>query len=104
MVYSDALVILKGYEKINWLKPPQWARAEAWIECDSSPVCESKAPPEEATEALTEREQCDSDQLPPPVIEPGNQKPPEEKPKRKRKRKKAASKDNPWKNDSGGWL
>ncbi|HHL2713233.1 TPA: terminase gpA endonuclease subunit, partial [Yersinia enterocolitica] len=26
MVYAHALVILKGYEKINWEKPPPWAR------------------------------------------------------------------------------
>lgn len=26
MVYAHALVILRGYEKINWEKPPPWAR------------------------------------------------------------------------------
>ncbi len=35
MVYAEALVILHGYEKIQWPDAPEWARRETWLECVS---------------------------------------------------------------------
>jgi phage terminase large subunit GpA-like protein len=32
LVYADALVILRGYEKIKWPDAPEWARRETWME------------------------------------------------------------------------
>lgn len=41
MVYAHALVILRGYEKINWDKPPPWARPP---EFETLPPAESTTP------------------------------------------------------------
>ncbi|WP_419876710.1 phage terminase large subunit family protein [Escherichia coli] len=74
MVYAEALVILHGYEKIQWPDAPEWARRETWLECVS-------------------------DNAEPPVLPE-----PERPPVRKKKRKKMApDEDNPWVT-SGGWL
>ncbi|MGE0916642.1 phage terminase large subunit family protein [Escherichia coli] len=74
MVYAEALVILHGYEKIQWPDAPEWARRETWLECVS-------------------------DNAEPPVLPE-----PERPPVRKKKRKKMApGEDNPWVT-SGGWL
>lgn len=35
MVYAEALVILHGYEKIQWPDAPEWACRETWLECVS---------------------------------------------------------------------
>ncbi|EFK3638779.1 phage terminase large subunit family protein, partial [Escherichia coli] len=32
MVYAEALVILHGYEKIQWPDAPEWACRETWLE------------------------------------------------------------------------
>ncbi|EFU6029227.1 phage terminase large subunit family protein [Escherichia coli] len=74
MVYAEALVILHGYEKIQWPDAPEWACRETWLECVS-------------------------DNAEPPVLPE-----PERPPARKKKRKKMApDEDNPWVT-SGGWL
>ncbi|HAW7886850.1 TPA: phage terminase large subunit family protein [Escherichia coli] len=74
MVYAEALVILHGYEKIQWPDAPEWAYRETWLECVS-------------------------DNAEPPVLPE-----PERPPTRKKKRKKMApDEDNPWVT-SGGWL
>ncbi|WP_440722491.1 phage terminase large subunit family protein [Klebsiella pneumoniae] len=74
LVYADALVILRGYEKIKWPDAPDWARRETWME---------NVPPETGEEA-------------PPAPAPVQTK--------KRKRKKTVTDDsNPWAT-SGGWL
>ncbi|MEK9050324.1 phage terminase large subunit family protein [Escherichia coli] len=74
MVYAEALVILYGYEKIQWPDAPEWACRETWLECVS-------------------------DNAEPPVLPE-----PERPPVRKKKRKKMApDEDNPWVT-SGGWL
>lgn len=74
MVYAEALVIMHGYEKIQWPDAPEWARRETWLECVS-------------------------DNAEPPVLPE-----PERPPVRKKKRKKMApDEDNPWVT-SGGWL
>ncbi|CAD5529735.1 TPA: phage terminase large subunit family protein [Escherichia coli] len=74
MVYAEALVILHGYEKIQWPDAPEWAYRETWLECVS-------------------------DNAEPPVLPE-----PERPPARKKKRKKMApDEDNPWVT-SGGWL
>ncbi|VEW03816.1 phage terminase large subunit family protein [Escherichia coli] len=74
MVYAEALVILHGYEKIQWPDAPEWACRETWLECVS-------------------------DNAEPPVLPE-----PERPPVRKKKRKKMApDEDNPWVT-SGGWL
>ncbi|MGA6468756.1 phage terminase large subunit family protein [Escherichia coli] len=74
MVYAEALVILHGYEKIQWPDAPEWAYRETWLECVS-------------------------DNAEPPVLSE-----PERPPARKKKRKKMApDEDNPWVT-SGGWL
>lgn len=74
MVYAEALVILHGYEKIQWPDAPEWACRENWLEYVS----------DNAEQAV----------LPEPVSLPA----------RKKKRKKMApDEDNPWVT-SGGWL
>ncbi|MFW7430720.1 phage terminase large subunit family protein [Escherichia coli] len=74
MVYAEALVILHGYEKIQWPDAPEWACRETWLECVSDNT-EQAVLPESA--------------LPPA---------------RKKKRKKVMpDEDNPWVT-SGGWL
>lgn len=74
MVYAEALVILHGYEKIQWPDAPEWACRETWLECVSDNT-EQAVLPESA--------------LPPA---------------RKKKRKKVTpDEDNPWVT-SGGWL
>ncbi|MWM72741.1 phage terminase large subunit family protein [Escherichia coli] len=74
MVYAEALVILHGYEKIQWPDAPEWACRETWLECVSDNT-EQPVLPESA--------------LPPA---------------RKKKRKKITpDEDNPWVT-SGGWL
>lgn len=50
LVYAEALVILKGYEKIKWPDAPEWARRETWIDIvdpdeDSPPVTVDISPP-----------------------------------------------------------
>lgn len=50
LVYADALIILKGYEKIKWPDAPEWARRETWIDIvdpddDSPPVMVEFSPP-----------------------------------------------------------
>lgn len=42
MVYAHALVILRGYERINWDAPPEWARRGAWVE--AAPQVAGEAP------------------------------------------------------------
>ncbi|EFE8755614.1 phage terminase large subunit family protein [Escherichia coli] len=74
MVYAEALVILRGYEKIRWPDAPEWASRETWLECvpDSTEPSPSPEP------------------VPTPV--------------KKQKRKKTVTDDvNPWLT-SGGWL
>ncbi|WP_297200382.1 phage terminase large subunit family protein [uncultured Pluralibacter sp.] len=44
LVYADALVILRGYEKIKWPDAPEWARRETWLEEVPEEVSE-EAPP-----------------------------------------------------------
>lgn len=39
MVYAQALVILRGYEKIKWEKPPPWAEP---FEYSTSPLPSTK--------------------------------------------------------------
>ncbi|EMD4941712.1 phage terminase large subunit family protein [Escherichia coli] len=74
MVYAEALVILHGYEKIQWPDAPEWACRETWLEYVS----------DNAEQAV----------LPEPVSLPA----------RKKKRKKVTpDEDNPWVT-SGGWL
>ena len=74
MVYAEALVILHGYEKIQWPDAPEWACRENWLEYVS----------DNAEQAV----------LPEPVSLPA----------RKKKRKKVTpDEDNPWVT-SGGWL
>ncbi|WP_348893388.1 phage terminase large subunit family protein [Escherichia coli] len=74
MVYAEALVILHGYEKIQWPDAPEWACRETWLECVSDNT-EQAVLPESA--------------LPPA---------------RKKKRKKVMpDEDNPWVT-TGGWL
>ena len=74
MVYAEALVILHGYEKIQWPDAPEWAYRKTWLECVS-------------------------DNAEPPVLPE-----PERPPARKKKRKKMApDENNPWVT-SGGWL
>ncbi|HCO6566026.1 TPA: phage terminase large subunit family protein [Escherichia coli] len=74
MVYAEALVILHGYEKIQWPDAPEWACRETWLECVSDNT-EQAVLPESA--------------LPPA---------------RKKKRKKVTpDEDNPWVT-TGGWL
>ncbi|MFJ5428980.1 phage terminase large subunit family protein [Pectobacterium actinidiae] len=48
MVYAHALVILKGYEKINWDKPPPWA-----ISIDTPSAQHSSAPHKPETPPAT---------------------------------------------------
>lgn len=74
MVYAEALVILHGYEKIQWPDAPEWACRETWLEYVSDNT-EQAVMPEPA-----------------PL------------PARKKKRKKVTpDEDNPWVT-SGGWL
>ena len=74
MVYAEALVILHGYEKIQWPDAPEWACRETWLECVSDNT-EQAVLPESAL----------------PLA-------------RKKKRKKVMpDEDNPWVT-SGGWL
>jgi phage terminase large subunit GpA-like protein len=77
MVYAQALVILRGYERINWGKPPEWARRETWLSHDVFRGGETKhiaAPVEVATRP-------------------------------KRKKSKEPGENNPWASSSkGGWL
>ncbi|MDF7390330.1 phage terminase large subunit family protein [Proteus mirabilis] len=46
MVYAHALVILKGYEGINWEKPPKWARLPDVTLSSSSPIAYIATEPE----------------------------------------------------------
>ncbi|MBM6570339.1 phage terminase large subunit family protein, partial [Escherichia coli] len=74
MVYAEALVILHGYEKIQWPDAPEWACRETWLECVS--------------------DNTEQPVLPEPVLQPD----------RKKKRKKTVpDEENPWVT-SGGWL
>lgn len=74
MVYAEALVILHGYEKIQWPDAPEWACRETWLECVSDNT-EQAVLPESALSLA-----------------------------RKKKRKKVMpDEDNPWVT-SGGWL
>ncbi|HAW5767959.1 TPA: phage terminase large subunit family protein [Escherichia coli] len=74
MVYAEALVILHGYEKIQWPDAPEWACRETWLEYASDNT-EQAVLPESAL----------------PLA-------------RKKKRKKVMpDEDNPWVT-SGGWL
>ncbi|AIR01956.1 DNA packaging protein [Pluralibacter gergoviae] len=75
LVYADALVILRGYEKIKWPDAPEWARRETWLE----------EVPEEVSE-----------EAPPTPVQA-------KKRKRKSGKKNIADDANPWAT-SGGWL
>lgn len=44
MVYAHALVILRGYERINWDSPPEWARRGAWVEAAPPAAGEASVP------------------------------------------------------------
>ena len=60
LVYADALVILKGYEKIKWPDAPDWARRETWIDIvdpddEPQPVKVDYSPPAPAKQKKTKR-------------------------------------------------
>jgi phage terminase large subunit GpA-like protein len=77
MVYAHALVMLRGYDRINWDSPPEWTRREIWLSHDVFRGEETKhiaAPVEVATRP-------------------------------KRKKSKEPGENNPWASSSkGGWL
>ncbi|WNK02290.1 phage terminase large subunit family protein [Escherichia coli] len=74
MVYAEALVILHGYEKIQWPDAPEWASRETWLECVSDNA-EQPVLPEPA----------------PPTV------------RKKKRKKRIPDEENPWVT-SGGWL
>lgn len=71
MVYAHALVILRGYERINWDAPPEWARRGVWVEAVPQVAGEVSLPVAPAPE------------------------------KKKPQRQKAATEDNPWSTSGG---
>lgn len=52
MVYAHALVILRGYEKIKWEKPPPWAQP---FEMTETPIPSPKFVPLATSERITEQ-------------------------------------------------
>ena len=71
MVYAHALVILRGYERISWDTPPEWARRGAWVEAAPQVAGEVSLPVAPAPD------------------------------KKKPQRQKAAAEDNPWSTSGG---
>lgn len=59
MVYAHALVILLGYEKIKWEKPPKWAQLPDISEAKLSPLT-SNQPPPKSTPIQTQTETQES--------------------------------------------
>lgn len=59
MVYAHALVIQRGYERINWEKPPPWARP---VDSKSQPIAEqpnpatSRSDPPKSTQPAAQKE------------------------------------------------